>query len=178
MDKGLSDKEHLLEEREWWAGWFTWLPQISWMVLSLAYSANACAQNWMAALVASSTSATLNKKSFIRVAPGRMGRTVISSSDSPTLVQPLIVTAACKSTPESMHRARGCSAARVASKSEQICLDPAATSTDARSLSAAQWTATSAKSESDSRCSLNQLHTRHAGVKLMRMTYAQEWMLI
>ena len=67
------------------------------MALSFAYSANAWAQNWMAALVASSTSATLNRKSFISVAPGFIGRTVKNSSDSPILVQPLMVTAAIAS---------------------------------------------------------------------------------
>lgn len=74
----------------------TWLPQISWIALSLAYRAKAWAQNWMAALVASSTSATLNRKSFMSVAPGFMGRTVKTSRDSPTFVQPLMVTAAAK----------------------------------------------------------------------------------
>ena len=69
----------------------TWPPQIWKMAVSLAYRAKLCWQNWMAALVASSTRATLNRKLLISVAPGFMGCTVKTSRLSPTLVHPLMV---------------------------------------------------------------------------------------
>lgn len=67
---------------------------MSWIAVSFAYRANAWAQNWMTALVARSTSAVLKSKSFMRVAPTRIGRTVKSSRNRPTFVQPFTVTAA------------------------------------------------------------------------------------
>ena len=73
----------------------SWCLKMSSTAVPSAYSEKAKAQNWMAAVVASSMRAVLKRKEDMMVAPLRMGCTRKISRLSPNLKLPL-TTASCR----------------------------------------------------------------------------------
>ena len=63
-------------------------PKIFRISVLLAYNANALAANWIVAVVANSTNATLNRKELITVAPFLIGCTLKMNMFKPNLKFP------------------------------------------------------------------------------------------